>query len=243
MSKNKKSGGRRVSRRGDATILFEDDDLLIINKPAGLLSVPIKGSRAVNLRDSLNEYLLPKRQKAIIVHRIDRYTSGLMVFAKNRTAHAKLVKQFLAHTPTRIYLTMVRGKLLPEKGELVHFLKLTKYGFRQAVVEDEGEGGTRAVTRYKVREYLRGTTLLQVQLVTGLKNQIRVQLWAAGHPVVGDRHYEKRELKEEQIDHQALHAWKLGFIHPRTDKYVEFEAPLPTEFNRLIAKYRNVIAE
>ncbi len=225
---------RRSPLTKKLTIVFEDKELIVVNKPAGMLAVPIPGSRVKNLRDLLNELLRSRKQKAIIVHRIDRYTSGLMVFAKNQPAHAHLVKQFLSHTPTRIYLALVRGKVAPQEGELRHYLKLTTHGFRQVVVRDEKAGGTLAITRYRVVEEFPNATLLEVQLVTGLKNQIRVQLAAAGHPIIGDRHYVPSEKEEKNIDHQALHAYRLGFVHPRTGKYVEFTAEPPEDFRQLV---------
>jgi len=229
---------REIFRLRKESIIYEDRDLIVVNKPAGLLAVPIRGSHVQNMRDMLNEYLFRKRQKAIIVHRIDRYTSGLMVFAKNQLAHANLVKQFLAHTPHRIYLALVRGHPEPEEGELRHYLKLTTHGFRQVVVSGEQEGGTLAVTRYRIMERFPGEALLEVYLETGLKNQIRVQLAAAGHPIVGDRHYTPAEKSEQSIDRQALHAHRLGFIHPGTGKYVEFTTEPPDDFARLLEKYR-----
>jgi 23S rRNA pseudouridine1911/1915/1917 synthase len=201
--------------------------------------VPIKGSRVDNARDLLNQALSRRRQKAIIVHRIDRYTSGLMVFAKHERAHAHLVRQFLAHTPVRVYLALVRGRPEPPEGELRHYLKLTSRGFRQAVVSGESEGGTLAVTRYRVEEAMPGASLLEIHLVTGLKNQIRVQLAAAGTPIVGDRHYVEAERKVHGLDHQALHAHCLGFRHPGSDRYVEFRADPPQDFLRALASLRH----
>ena len=233
MVKRRRTTRKRSPLFKKLDIVFEDKDLLIVNKPAGLLAVPIPGSRVKNLRDLLNDFLRSRKQKAIIVHRIDRYTSGLMVFAKNQPAHAHLVKQFLAHTPTRIYLALVRGRMESPEGELRHYLKLTTHGFRQVVVASEKQGGTLAITRYRVLKELHEASLLEVQLITGLKNQIRVQLTAAGHPIIGDRHYAPEEKKEKAIDHQALHAYRLGFVHPRTGEYVEFTAEPPADFLRV----------
>lgn len=224
-------------------IVYEDKDLIIIAKQAGLLSVPIPKSRAKNVRDLLNEYMRSQKQKAIIVHRIDRFTSGLMVFAKNKQTHTHLVRQFLAHTPRRIYLTVVRGHPKPAEDELRHYLKLTKRGFRQIAVRNEKEGGSLAVTRYRVIEYLPDAALLEVELETGLKNQIRVQLAEAGYPIVGDRHYVPGEERTPGIDRQALHAYRLGFVHPRTGKYVEFEAEPPQDFADLVRHFRNLKAK
>lgn len=232
-------GQRRRNRKiGEVGILFEDRDLLVLDKPAGLLAVPIPGSRARNLKDLVDTYLAPFEQKAEIVHRIDRYTSGVMVFAKNREARRPLVKQFRELTPHRIYWALVRGRVEPAEGEMRHSLKLTSRGFRQVVVNGRHPGGTPAVTRYRVLETLSGVTLLEVRLLTGLKNQIRVQLCASGYPLVGDRHYAPSEEKEEAISRQALHARSLGFLHPRTEQFVTFEAPLPPDFEHLLHTFR-----
>ncbi|MEJ2636853.1 MAG: RluA family pseudouridine synthase [Calditrichia bacterium] len=235
-----KKSRKSPKKRGPSLIkiIYEDDDIIVIDKPAGLLSVPIPRSRAVNARDILVDYLKDFKQKAIIVHRIDRYTSGLMVFAKNRQAHGNLVKQFLAHTPHRIYLALVRGCPEPAEGELCHYLKQTNWGFRQVVVKNEEEGGTLSVTRYRVVEAFPDAALLEIYLVTGLKNQIRVQLNAAGHPIVGDRHYSEKEKKATGLDRQALHAHRLGFVHPATGKYVEFKSELPADMRKKLNEFR-----
>jgi len=236
----KKRGPKRKERGrwvGPAAILFQDRDLLVLDKPAGLLAVPIPGSRAVNLKDLVDGHLAPFEQRAGVVHRIDRYTSGVMVFARNPEARASLVEQFRGLTPERVYWALVRGRVDPAEGELRHALKLTPHGFRQVVVDARDPEGKEAVTRYRVLESLAGVTLLEVRLVTGLKNQIRVQLCAAGHPLVGDRHYAPAEKAEPGIDRQALHARSLAFRHPRTGERVRFEAPLPPDLQRLLRAY------
>lgn len=222
------------------SVVHEDADILIVSKPAGVLSVPIKFSRAANLKDLLNEYLYRKKQRALIVHRIDRYTSGLIVFAKNKKSREQLVDQFLAHTPKRIYLALVRGILKPEKGQLKHYLKQIDAGFRQVVVKGESQGGRLAVTHYEIMQYGHEASLVMVRLQTGLKNQIRVQLATVGHPVVGDRQYSPREKKERLIQRQALHAYKLGFIHPRTRKKVFYSVDPPSDFQNLLKKMLRV---
>lgn len=216
-------------------IVHEDADVVVVDKKAGLLTVPIPGSRARNLKDLLDRYLQGRTGRALQVHRIDRYTSGLVVFAKTPRARELLVAQFRERTPERLYLAIVRGAVAQEAGALRHRLELTTHGFRQRVV---ARGGTEAVTHYRVLERLRGVTLLEVRLETGLKNQIRVQLQAAGHPLVGDRHYEATEAQEARLARQALHAWRLGFTHPGTGRSVRYEAPLAADMERLLAALR-----
>lgn len=215
-------------------IVYEDAHLIVADKSAGILTVPIPGMKSKNLKELLDEYLVSKKSRVLTVHRIDRYTSGLVVFAKNDKARDNLIAQFKAHTPERVYLAMVRGDL-PESGTLRHNLMLGKAGFRQYAVRS---GGTEAVTHYKVLERLPGISLLEVRLETGLKNQIRVQFMEAGHPLVGDRHYTPAEGEEKFLDRQALHSWKLSFIHPADRRRVSFETPPPTDMAQLLAKMK-----
>lgn len=220
-------------------VVYQDRDILVIDKPAGLLAVPIPGSRAPNAQEILARSLGAERLSVLPVHRIDRYTSGLMVFARSRLARSHLVKQFLAHEPLRLYLAVVRGRVHEQEGELRHFLKKVSWGFRQVVVPSEREGGALAVTRYRVLERFEGATLLEAQLVTGLKNQIRVQLAAAGMPIWGDRHYVPGEKDVQGMGRQALHASRLGFLHPRLGTYLEFKADPPEDFVALLGSLRS----
>ncbi len=225
----------RSARQRPFRVVFEDVHLLVADKNAGILTVPIPGKHSRNLKDILDRYLVSQKREALPVHRIDRYTSGLVVFAKSRAAWQHLVHQFRGRTPERTYLALVRGEMGTETGTLRHRLELTTDGFRQRVV---AQGGTEAVTHYRVLEHLRGASLLEVRLETGLKNQIRVQFRAAGHPLVGDRHYAVEETREAKLHRQALHAWKLAFLHPTTGRRVSFEAPLARDMADLAARLR-----
>ena len=222
------------------TLVFEDNDMIVAAKPSGLLSVPIPNMRSANLLEALNEELSINNEKAITVHRIDRYTSGLVVFAKNSAAHKDLVRQFLSHTPRRTYLSLVRGVIAVDEGELIHYLKKVTQGFRNVVVPHDDPEGTMARLTFKVIERHAETTLVQINLDTGLKNQIRVQFATYGHPLVGDRHYAPAEIKEELIDRQALHSWKLELEHPRNGKTMIFEANIPTDLRRVIDHYKKL---
>jgi 23S rRNA pseudouridine1911/1915/1917 synthase len=238
--KKNSSFKRPLRSKKDRTIqiVYEDNDMVVVAKPSGLLSVPIPNMQSANLLEALNLELTMSNEKAITVHRIDRYTSGLVVFAKNSDAHKDLVRQFLSHTPIRTYLCLVRGVVEPNQGELMHYLKKIQSGFRNIVVQEGDPDGALARMTFKVLERHRETTLLQVNLDTGLKNQIRVQLAEIGHPLVGDRHYAQDEIDEELIDRQALHSWKLTLVHPRTGKNIHFEADVPSDMRRLIEAYR-----
>jgi len=249
----RKSGKRGHSTRDDGPhrnlrspkdrkigIVYEDNDIIVVSKPSGMLSVPIPDMQSMNLQEILNEELETDNQKAITVHRIDRYTSGLVVFAKHSEAHKVMVRQFLAHEPIRTYLSLVRGIIPVDEGELIHYLKKVSQGFRNVIVPETDPEGTMARLTFKVLERYATTTLVQINLDTGLKNQIRVQFAAFGHPLVGDRHYVPDEVNEPLIDRQALHAWKLEFLHPRTGRRMFFEATQPTDLRRLIEHYRKV---
>lgn len=229
---------RRSKKDRTINIVYEDDDMVVVSKPSGLLTVPIPNMQSANLLEALNLDMSMHNEKAITVHRIDRYTSGLVVFAKNSISHRELIKQFLAHTPVRTYLALVRGVVEPNQGELVHYLKKVQRGFRNVSVPEGDPDGTMARLTFRVLERHSETTLLQINLDTGLKNQIRVQLAEFGHPMVGDRHYSPDEIGEELIDRQALHAWKLSFEHPKSGKMMHFDADIPTDMNRLIQAYK-----
>lgn len=219
-------------------IVHQDKDLFVVDKPAGLLSVPIPDSNVKNLFDLVADHLGKHGVQVGYVHRIDRYTSGLMVFVKNKRAYDDLYKKFRNHEPRRTYLALVRGIVRQDQGVLEHHLKLIKKGFRNIVVDPDESGATPARLTYKVKERFLENTLVEVQLDTGLKNQIRVQFEQIGHQLVGDRHYAPEEKQESLINRQALHAWQLEFKHPRTRRREKFEAKLPPDMHRLLEHYR-----
>ncbi|MGM0738036.1 MAG: RluA family pseudouridine synthase, partial [Bacteroidota bacterium] len=222
-----------LNARNRAEILYEDKQIIAVNKPAGILTVPIPGMKSANLQDALDLYLEPMKKKAQTVHRIDRYTSGVVLFAKSMRARSRLIEQFRNHEPARIYLALVRGIPDPPEGELVHYMKRVKEGFRNVIVPEGDPSGARARLLYRVVEKFRDASLLEVALDTGLKNQIRVQLTEIGHPTVGDRHYASDEQEEKLIDRQALHASRLEFHHPSTGEIIGLEAEIPKDFKRL----------
>lgn len=219
-------------------IVDQDKDVFVVDKPAGLLAVPIPDSNAKNLFDLVANHLAKHGVRVGVVHRIDRYTSGLMVFAKNKRAYDDLVNKFRNQEPRRIYLAIVRGVIKEDEGVLEHHLKLIKNGFRNIVVDADEEDATPARLTYKVKERFKENTLVEVQLDTGLKNQIRVQFEHIGHQLVGDQHYAPEEKGEPLINRQALHAYQLAFKHPRTGRTVSYEAKIPADMMRLIDRFR-----
>lgn len=220
----------RLSR--EVAVLYEDDAVIILNKPAGLLAVPIKGSNVLSALSLLIADLKPKRQRALIVHRIDRFASGILLFAKTDRDRDALIRQFLAHTPVRKYLAVVRGRLKQESGTLVHYFR--REGMYQQLRTGRDPEAARAELCYSVERAFAGATLVQVELVTGLQNQIRAQFSAMGHPLIGDRKYHPKEAEERLIDRVALHAAYLEFIHPRSGKLITIDCPPPADFQSLI---------
>jgi 23S rRNA pseudouridine1911/1915/1917 synthase len=168
----------------------------------------------------------------LVVHRIDRFASGVLLFAKTMGDREALVRQFLAHTPVRQYLAVVRGHIAPKHGTLVHYFR--KEGMHQELSTEKDRNAARAELEYSVERSLRGASLLRVTLVTGLQNQIRVQLAALGHIVIGDRKYSVKEASERRIARVALHAARLEFIHPRSGETVSIDCDPPADFRSLV---------
>ena len=194
--------------------------------------MPAENSGAPSALSLLSEELKRKRQRALVVHRIDRYTSGILLFAKTWPDREALVQQFLKHTPVRQYLAIVRGHLKAKDGTLVHHFR--QEGMFQKLTRARDPKATRAELRYSVERLLRGASLVRVSLVTGLQNQIRVQLSALGHPVIGDRKYHPEEASERRITRVALHAAHLEFAHPRTGENISIDCEPPADFQSLL---------
>lgn len=230
------NSGKQTRRRDrwarTLEILYGDDALVAVNKPAGLAAVPMKGSDAPSAFSLLRAQMKARGQQTRVVHRIDRFTSGILLFAKTEADSEALVQQFLSHTPVREYLAVVRGHLAAAQGTLVHYLR--RQGMFQKLTRRNDEEGTRAELRYWVERPLRGASLLRVRLVTGLQNQIRVQVSAIGHPLLGDRKYHPEEAAERRIARVALHAARLEFVHPRSGAKVSVDCEPPADFRALV---------
>lgn len=218
-------------------ILFEDDDLIVVNKPAGLLTVPLERKpNAPSVYSELVQYLRAfGKRRPFVVHRIDQDTSGLVVFAKSERAQAAVRAQFKRREPTRVYLAVVYGLPAPAAGTWRDRIAWDERARIQKAVR--GRGGDEAITEYRVRRSSRGVSLLELHLVTGRRNQIRLQARLHGHPLVGERRYSddvqpKRPIRFER---HALHAWKLAFAHP-DGRPLEFEAAPPPDFAALVAR-------
>jgi 23S rRNA pseudouridine1911/1915/1917 synthase len=223
---------RKPGHPREVAVLYEDDALIVLNKPAGLLAVPIKGSDVPSALSLLIAELKPRRQRALIVHRIDRFASGILLFAKTDRDRDTLIRQFLAHTPVRKYLAVVRGRLKEESGTVVHYFR--REGMYQQLRTARDPEAARAELRYTTERAFADATLVSVELVTGLQNQIRAQFSAMGYPLIGDRKYHRKEAEEQSIDRVALHAAHLEFVHPRTGEKVPIDCPPPADFQNLI---------
>jgi 23S rRNA pseudouridine1911/1915/1917 synthase len=224
--------GKRAAFPREIPVVYEDDFLVVLNKPPGLLAVPIPGSDAPSALSILSAELRQRRERAFIVHRIDRFASGALLFAKTRSARDALIKQFLAHTPVREYLAVVRGHLREKEGTLVHYFR--REGMFQKMTSERDRKGARAELRYRVEQQLEDATLVKVRLITGLQNQIRVQFATIGHPIVGDRKYSREEANEQRIARVALHAAHLEFEHPAADQRITVECEPLKDFQALV---------
>ena len=234
MKRIQSSVGRLLGKqdRRQLRVLYQDDAVVVLNKPAKMLAVPTDNSDLPSALSLLSEELESKRQRAYVVHRIDRLTSGILLFAKTWPDREALVQQFIRHTPVREYLAAVRGHLRLKEGTLVHYFR--QEGMFQRVTTESDPKSARAELRYSAEHRLKGASLVRVSLVTGLQNQIRVQFSAIGHPVVGDRKYNPAEKLERRITRVALHAAHLQFIHPRSGGNVCIDCEPPPDFQALL---------
>ncbi|MGE5212501.1 MAG: RluA family pseudouridine synthase [Nitrospirota bacterium] len=218
------------------TILYEDDDLIVINKAAGMTVHPGAGQREHTLVNALLHHCstlsgIGGKERPGIVHRIDKETSGCLVVAKNDAAHRELSKQFTARTVEKIYLALVAGKLRNQAGVIEN--KIGRHPVHRQRMSVSSPRGRAAKTEYRVLRSSEQASLVECRLHSGRTHQIRVHLHHLGNPVLGDKMYAPKFAKD--FPRQMLHAWKLGFQHPRTREWKSFEASLPDDFNLAIA--------
>ncbi len=245
-------------------IPYEDDDLLIVNKPAGLVVHPGFGHFSGTLINALAYHLgisqeadAADERMGVLVHRIDKDTSGLLVVAKNDESQMYLAKQFFDHTIQRTYWALVWGNVAEDSGTIEGNIGRDASDRMRFRVFEDGSQGKRAVTHYRVLERFGYTTLVECNLETGRTHQIRVHMNHIGHPLFNDERYGgDRVLKgplyakyKQFIDNcfavmprQALHAKTLGFVHPATRKTVFFDSEIPADFAALLEKWRNYAA-
>lgn len=245
-------------------IVFEDEDVLLINKPAGLVVHPGSGNYNGTLLNGVAYYLRQKNPDITeetlprfgLVHRIDKNTSGLLVLAKTHKAMRHLAKQFYDHTVQRKYVALVWGDMEKDEGTIVaHVGRNLRYR-KLFEAYPEGDHGKDAITHYKVMERMNYVTLVQCILETGRTHQIRVHMKHIGHPLFNDDFYGGDKIVKGTIftkykqfvdncfavcPRQALHAKTLGFIHPVTGKELFFESDLPEDISQVIEKWRNYV--
>jgi 23S rRNA pseudouridine1911/1915/1917 synthase len=212
-------------------VLFEDDDLIVINKPARLVVHPGAGHRQHTLVNALLHHCthlsgIGGKERPGIVHRLDKDTSGCIVIAKNDEAHHGLSDQFAARTVEKIYLALVAGKLRKSAGVIEE--KIGRHPVHRQRMSVGSSRGRTAKTEYRVIRSAENVSLVECRLHTGRTHQIRVHMHYLGHPVLGDKLYSPKLAKN--YPRQMLHAWKLGFTHPRTGEWKIFETLLPEDF-------------
>ena len=223
-------------------IVYEDDDLIVVNKPKGMVVHPGAGNPDGTLVNALLYHCKGKLssingvERPGIVHRIDKDTSGLLVVAKNDFSHFKLAEQIAAHTVTRYYYAIAYGHLKDREG-IIDAPIGRKANDRIKFCVTEKNSKT-AVTEYRVLEEMEGYSFLELHLRTGRTHQIRVHMEYIGHPLVGDKLYGNHK-QVKYFEGQCLHAGVLGFVHPRTGEYLEFKAELPQYFEEFLSSIRN----
>jgi 23S rRNA pseudouridine1911/1915/1917 synthase len=231
-------------------ILYEDETLLVVNKPAGLLAVPLgrgpaaapgAGKPSKSAFSLLSDHLGPgRRRMPFVVHRIDRDTSGIVVFAKTAAAQRAIKDQFARREPERVYWAVVHGSPRPARGRWRDHLAWDDEALRQTVTDARDPKGVEAISEYRVLETFGDASLVEVRLHTGKRNQIRIQAAVRGHALLGERQYTDGPSKRTGPTHprQALHAHRLAFAHPVDRRKLTFEAPLPQDLADLLARLR-----
>jgi 23S rRNA pseudouridine1911/1915/1917 synthase len=240
-------------------VVYEDEDLLVINKPAGIIMHPGAGNHDKTIVNALMYYnkdslsSIGDELRPGIVHRIDKDTSGLIVVAKNNITHENLSQQFSEHTITRVYQLLIWGKLRPSSGKIDTFI--TRSSKNRQMMEVSSSKGKRAITNYKTIEIFENDktptlSLVECRLETGRTHQIRVHMTHMGNSIMGDGKYKKKYKKLKNIDtslesliyklnRQFLHAQTLGFAHPKTNKKMTFTSILPQELENILVLLRN----
>ena len=250
----------------DLNIVYEDDDVLVINKPAGMVVHPGHGHYEGTLVNALAWHLGISQgpddegddRMGVLVHRIDKDTSGLLAVAKNDEAQLNLAHQFFVHSIERRYVAIVWGDLKEDEGTVDANLMRDPSDRLRFCVTDDPDKGKHAVTHWKVLERLGFVTLVECRLETGRTHQIRVHMASLGHPIFGDERYGGTEIRQGTIyskykqfirncfeicPRQALHAKTLGFVHPRTRKLLQFDSEIPSDMTALLNKWRNYCSQ
>lgn len=210
-------------------IIYEDKDIIVVNKPSGLLTVSTDKEKEKTLFHKVYMYIKKKNKnnKVFIVHRLDKDTSGIVLFAKNESLKIKFQNDWDSLAKERKYVAIVHGTLEKDKGEIISWLKETKTLLTYSSKPGDGK---KAITNYRVINCNNNYSLLEIDIKTGRKNQIRVHMKDLNNPIVGDQKYGTKD----KFKRMYLHAYKLSVIHPVTRKLLEFETDIPNEFIKLI---------
>ena len=244
---------------------IEPGDVLVINKPAGMVVHPGHGHFEGTLVNALSHHLgisqgpeAEDERMGVLVHRIDKDTSGLLAVAKNEESQLKLARQFFDHSIERRYVAVVWGDVKEDEGTVDGNIGRDPNDRLRFKVYDDEERGKRAVTHYRVLERFGFVTLLECRLETGRTHQIRVHMSSIGHPIFNDERYGGSEIRKGTIyskykqfiancfeicPRQALHAKTLGFVHPGTGEWLQFDSPLPADMENLLAKWRKYCSQ
>ena len=226
----------------DLDILYEDKDIILINKPKGMVVHPAAGHYTGILVNGLMHHCKDELSgingvlRPGIVHRIDMDTTGALVICKSDFAHQSLAEQLSVHSITRKYRAIVHGNLKEDEGTVRGAIGRHPTDRKKMAINERN--GKPAVTHYRVLERFGNYTYIECQLETGRTHQIRVHMASIGHPLLGDAVYGPKKCPVKNLQGQTLHAMVLGFIHPRTGAYMEFEAPIPEYFSNLLLQFR-----
>jgi len=232
----------RTGTTGELDVVYEDEALVVVSKPPGILSVPLERNPDVpSVYAQIEQrFRSHAKRRPFVVHRIDQDTSGLVVFAKDPTSQQRLKSQFARRQPERVYLAVVYGQPSPPEGTWRDTLVWDTKALIQKETHPRDPQGSEAIADYRVVEAFREAALIEVRLRTGRRNQIRIQSRLRGHTLVGEQRYVygPESLRPIAFGRQALHAYRLEFEHPADGRPLTFEAPLPPDLVDLLARLR-----
>ena len=231
----------RSGHRGGLDVVYEDDVLLVVNKPAGLLTVPLERKGAAPSVYALiaEQVRSHGKRRPFVVHRIDQDSSGVVIFAKDSHARDTLQEQFKRREPERLYHAVVYGHLTPESGTWRDRLVWDSKALIQKPTRQGDPRGLDAISEYRVVERFEQASLIEVRLRTGRRNQIRMQASLRGHPLVGEERYiENTPARKIRFKRQALHASRVAFDHPVDGRRLDVQAPMPKDLQDLLARLR-----
>ena len=219
-------------------IIYEDNDIIVINKPFGLVVHPGAGQEKETVVSALLSHTtlspIGAPDRPGVVHRLDKETSGIMVLAKTKEAHKNLAEQFASHNLEKEYIALIQGHIVNKKGRIQVAIERDPV-HRQRMKATSAENGRMAISIFEVMEYLRNTTLVKVRILTGRTHQIRVHMSFTGHPLLGDTTYGGKKFGNSE---HFLHSSKLTFTHPITGKTMTFQADIPQRFKEVIEELR-----